>query len=552
MNRLRTLWCLTAVVVIGTLFFSGFLGVAVSANNTPQTPPFSQDWSNPGLITINDDWTNVPGIVGFLGDIAATTTTNVDPRTLLSDYSMLSAFDVIANQTNPDTLTNGGVAEFAITNPTVALNGSGTADAPHIIIYLNTTGQSGINFTANVRDIDGSADDSAQQVDVQYRVGGTGNFASVPGGYIADATTGGTATQVTPINVTLPAGADNQALVEIRVMTTNAGGNDEWIGIDDISVTTSATPAGPAVLDYNGDGRTDYTVVRNTGGGSGGAVTWFIALTGSAMTQGIRWGISTDFFVDGDFDGDGKSDVTIYRPSSTPSLSNFYILQSSDSTVNIQNLGLTGDDPTIVNDYDGDGKTDVAVYRGGASAGMPSFWYYRGTLNNPSGNITYVQWGQNGDFPAPGDYDGDGKGDFVVQRNTGGGQGRFWMQQSTAGFDNSIVYGTSSDLILPGDYDGDGKTDIAVARGSGGNIIWFYRRSSDAVSVGPIPFGLSATDFPTQGDYDGDGKTDIAVWRPNADATQTFFWVRNSTTSAVSTFEWGQQGDYPVANYNSH
>lgn len=553
MNNFKKLWCFIAFAITSALFLGPVGEVAVSANNTPQTLPFSQNWSNTGLITANDNWSGVLGIEGFLGqDI--TLATGTDPRSLLVTSSLANDLDVIANQTNPDTLTNGGVAEFEITNPTIALNGSGTADAPYIVIYLNTTGQSNIRVSYNLRDLDGSADNSIQQFALQYRVGNTGNFINVPGGYVADATTGPSqATLVTPVAATLPAAANNQAEVQVRIITTNAAGNDEWVGIDDISVTTTANPATlKTPLDYNGDGRTDYTVVRNTGGGSGGQVTWFINYAGSTNTEGIQWGISTDFFVSGDFDGDAKSDVTVFRSSSTPALSNFYILRSSNNTVRIENFGLTGDDPTIVDDYDGDGKTDVAVYRGGASGGQPSFWFYRGSLNNPSGNITYMHWGQNGDFPSPGDYDGDGRGDFVVQRNNGGGQGQFWMMRSTAGFDNSITFGTSSDLILPGDYDGDGKTDVSVARGSGGQIIWYHRRSSDGASVGPITFGLSATDFPTQGDYDGDGKTDIAIWRPNANTSLNFFWIRNSSSGVVTTSEWGQQGDYPVANYNSH
>jgi hypothetical protein len=183
--------------------------------------------------------------------------TATDPRTILADGSA-TPIDVIANQTNPDTLVTGGVAEFHIANPVVGLNGSGTADAPHIVIYLNTTGQTSIHFACNIRDLDGSADDAIQQVDVQYRVGGTGNYASVPGGYIADATTGGAATQVTALNLTLPAAANNQPIVEVRVMTTNAAGNDEWVGIDDISVT--ASPAAPPqhVVDFNGDGKNGF------------------------------------------------------------------------------------------------------------------------------------------------------------------------------------------------------------------------------------------------------------------------------------------------------
>ena len=205
------------------------------------------------------------------------------------------------------------------------------------------------------------------------------------------------------------------------------------------------------------------------------------------------------------------------------------------------------DDPTVVGDYDGDGKADPAVYRAGAMAGDHSFWYYRSSVN---GLIIGTEWGQNGDFPAPGDYDGDHKNDFVVQRNAGGGQARFFFNNTTSG-QSSLIFGTPTDVIVPGDYDGDQKTDIAVVRGSGGAILWNIRNSSDS-STTSYSFGASATDFPTQGDYDGDGKTDIAVWRPNADPTMDFFYWRRSSDGVNAQAEWGQNGDYPIANYNKH
>jgi len=230
------LFCLTIFV-----FSYLHLSVAVSADTTAQPIPFSQDWSNVGLITVNNDWSNVPGIIGYRGD-DLTTATGTDPQTILADGSG-TPVNVNANQTNPDTFTSGGVTEFEITNPVVALQGSGTADAPHIVIHLNTTGQSNIAVAYDVRDVDGSTDNAVQPVALQYRIGSTGNYTNIPAAFIADATTGGQATQITPVNVVLPAAADNQPLVQLRVITTNAVGNDEWVGIDNINIGGGGTGA---------------------------------------------------------------------------------------------------------------------------------------------------------------------------------------------------------------------------------------------------------------------------------------------------------------------
>ncbi|MGB7201796.1 MAG: VCBS repeat-containing protein [Pyrinomonadaceae bacterium] len=317
------------------------------------------------------------------------------------------------------------------------------------------------------------------------------------------------------------------------------------VGTSWTDVTTAAPPQNH--VDFNGDNKTDFAVVRNTGGGPSGQITWFVNLNGPGTTFGSQWGISGDFFVPEDYDGDNKSDIAIWR-GGAPTVAAFYILQSQTNTVRIEPFGQTGDNPAVVGDYDGDGKADPAVYRAGANAGDQSTWFYRGSLNPAF--VTYAPWGQNGDFPAPGDYDGDGKRDFVIQRNNGGGQARFWMQQTTAGF-NSIVFGTPTDVIVPGDYDGDGKTDLAVTRGSAGQIDWYVRPSTTgAISAAPAAiFGASATDFQAHGDYDGDGKTDFAIWRPSVTPGASVFWVLGSTSGAFAV-PFGANGDYPVANYN--
>jgi hypothetical protein len=207
---------------------------------------FSQDWSNTGLITANDDWSGVPSITGFLGDTNSGSPTGVDPQTYLA--ASMGAVDVIANQANPNTLTSGGVAEFdGIANPTVALQGSGTADTPGLVLYFDATGRTNVTISYNLRDIDGSGDNAIQQVALQYRIGGTGDFVNVPAGYVADASTGpNLATLVTPVTAT-NALWDNASLLEFRILTTNASGSDEWIGVDDITVTSSPVPE-PATL----------------------------------------------------------------------------------------------------------------------------------------------------------------------------------------------------------------------------------------------------------------------------------------------------------------
>jgi uncharacterized protein len=209
------------------------------------TSAFTQDWSDAGLITANDDWSGVPSIIGYRGD-NLTTTDSVDPRTILTEGTPV--VDVNANQTNPNTFATGGVTEFAIANPVVALTGSGTADAPYLLIHLNTVGSSNINVSFNLRDIDGSADNAIQPIAVQYRVGTSGNFTNIPAGYVADASSGPSlATLITAVNLTLPVAAENQAQVQLRIITSNAAGSDEWIGIDDINIVAGDGGSLPTV-----------------------------------------------------------------------------------------------------------------------------------------------------------------------------------------------------------------------------------------------------------------------------------------------------------------
>ncbi|MBX3097541.1 MAG: PEP-CTERM sorting domain-containing protein [Fimbriimonadaceae bacterium] len=225
---------------------------------------FSQDWSNTGLITANDDWSGVLSIMGYLGDTNAGSPTGVDPTTYLA--ASLGAVDVIANQTNPNTLTSGGVAEFESSpnspfSPTIALNGSGTADTPGIVLFMNAAGRSNVTLGFDLIDLDGSADNSIQQIAVQYRIGGVGDFVNATGGYVADATAGPSLFGLTTPMLLTDAAWDNASSLEFRIITTNAAGNDEWVGIDNIRVTSQAVPE-PATMLALGAGLAAFAARR--------------------------------------------------------------------------------------------------------------------------------------------------------------------------------------------------------------------------------------------------------------------------------------------------
>jgi predicted extracellular nuclease len=382
------------------------------ADGTPQTLPFSQNWANTSMITTNDNWSGVAGIEGYLGqDI--TTTTGTDPQTLLGTSAVANDLTVLANQTATN-ITNGDVAEFHITSqggapgsdPTIALQGSGTADAPYILLYLNTTGQSNINISYNLRDIDCTADVAVQQVALQYRLGNTGNFTNIPAGYVADATGGpSVCTQVTPVSVGLPAAADNQNLVQVRIISSNAIGNDEWVGVDDISVTTGGG-GGQPTLNIG-----DVTLAEGNSGTT--TFTFTISLTGPAPSD-VTFSVATQ---DGTAQDDNPASedndyVAKSEPARTITTGNnsatFTVDVNGDATpeanegffVNVTGiLGANAGDTQAVGTITNDDFTSATINQiQGAFAASP----LAGQTVITSGIVTLLKTGTNNGGPANG------------------------------------------------------------------------------------------------------------------------------------------------------
>lgn len=263
--------------------------------------------------------------------------------------------------------------------------------------------------------------------------------------------------------------------------------------------------SGEARADFDGDGRTDFSVFRPSEG------NWFLQRSRDGFAA-VRFGASGDVLVPGDYDGDNRADTAVFRDGV------WFILNSGDNSVRIVRFGLASD-ITVPADYDNDNRTDVAVFR-------PSngFWYI---LNSSNGQFVAVQFGQNGDVPVTGDFDGDGSADLTVFRSDQ------WITRRSSGGVTFTNFGLATDRLVPADYDGDNRDDIAVFR----NGVWNILRSSNG-AVDFVTFGLS-TDVPVPGDYDGDGRDDQAVYRNGV-------WFVNRSTSGFAAESFGTASDQPV------
>jgi C1A family cysteine protease len=275
--------------------------------------------------------------------------------------------------------------------------------------------------------------------------------------------------------------------------------------------------------DFDGDGESDVAVFR------GADAMWYeLSSSSPGSYTSVHWGLPSDTPVPADYDGDGKTDPAVWRSSTGV----WYILLSSSSgTYRAIQWGLASD-MAIAGDYDGDGKDDVAVWRPGTGT-----WYILPSAY-PGTYIARV-WGMNGDIPLPGDYDADGKIDIAVWRP---GNGTWYILPSNSpGTYTSKQWGMNSDIPTPGDFDGDGKYDIAVWRP--GAATWYILPSASPGSYKARTWGL-ATDLPASADYDGDGITDIAVWRPD---TGTWYVLPSGTPESYFSIQWGVDDDTPIS-----
>lgn len=394
-------------------------------------------------------------------------------------------------------------------------NQGGVADATTTVTFVNTTTpfsvtspNTGVTYAGN----------SAQTV--TWNVSGT-NAApiSTANVKISLSTDGG---QTFPTVIEASTTNDGTEVVTIpNIPSTTARIKVEAIGniffdISNVNFTITASAVNRrAGFDYDGDDKTDVSIFRPSNG------QWWYSRSSNGTVVAGTFGTSTDKIVPGDYTGDQKTDIAFWRPST----GEWFVLRSEDNSFFAFPFGSNGDVP-VPGDYDNDGKTDAAVFRPSTN-----LWYI---LKSGGGGTDIIGFGTAGDVPVVGDYDGDNKTDIAIYRPS---VGQWWFRRSSDASVSAVTFGLSTDRPVQGFYTADNKTDIAFWRPSTGE--WFILRSED-FSFFAAPWGLNG-DIPVPGDYDGDDRTDFAVFRPS-DRN----WYVQRTTAGILIQQFGLSTDQPT------
>jgi hypothetical protein len=332
-------------------------------------------------------------------------------------------------------------------------------------------------------------------------------------------------------------------------------------------------------FDFDGDRRKDLFLYRPGGGAAYVARSvgdgTFTNAYGAIGIIGYDFASPADVALPFDYDGDGKDDLFLYRPGSSAAYVGHSVGDGTFTQVYAQHTGIAGydlastADRVLAFDYNGDGKSDLFLYRPGGGAAYVA-------RSNGDGSFSRV-YGQSGiggydlasaaDRALALDYNGDGKDDLFLYRPGGGaayvlesnGDGSFtrvYGQSGIAGYDLA----SAADQVLVLDYNGDGKDDLFLYR-PGGGAAYVARSNGDGSfsrvygQSGIAGYDLaSAADRALVFDYNADGRSDLLFYRPGSgnaavarsNGDGTFTGVLLSSTG-VGLFDLTSAADQGIA-----
>ncbi len=330
----------------------------------------------------------------------------------------------------------------------------------------------------------------------------------------------------------------------------------------DIDAPTGGTTN--KLLDFNGNGTTDFVTLALP---AGGPISWRVLgnpanpAPNQALIRRFNYGIADDdSIVVGDYVGDNKNELAVFRNTAASAPGIFYLAQFPIGTggVTLDRAVQWGngfsDVAGATGDYDGDGKVDYTVVR---VSGSSLVWYVLSSSTNTSKAITFGSLtGVTGPSVFPGaDFNGDGRDEFVyVTRNASGNTVTYYIGDANTGagvVTRSFGNFNTDFNVAPADYTGDGRADFASVRESDPslNAIW-YILNPVTNTVTATRFGISDPaftdlDVPVRGDYDGDNRHDIAVYRAS---NRTFYYI-SSQFNNIQAQQFGDAGDTPLASF---
>ena len=238
-----------------------------------------------------------------------------------------------------------------------------------------------------------------------------------------------------------------------------------------------------------------------------------------------QFGLNGDVPVPGDYDGDGKADIAVYRPTNGGVV--HPAVEHEQHELRSVSMG-----PERRHRRPGRlrrrRQDRLAVYR--PSDGT---WHIR-TSSSGYATIVTAQFGLPGDIAVPSavinyaivrvrpvrplanltpfnDFDGDRKADLTVFRPS---NGTWFTLKSGANYTTSSSTAVRAAWGRPRARRLRRRRQDRHRRVSTSSGTWYILKSSDS-TLSALQWGLSG-DIPVPGDYDGDGKTDIAVFRPAA------------------------------------
>ena len=311
--------------------------------------------------------------------------------------------------------------------------------------------------------------------------------------------------------------------------------------------------------DFDGDGRTDPAIYRPSTG------QWWALGSQSGYTQPfvMAFGEPDTFPMPGDYDADNRTDLAFFDATGlfgSAAAGSWNFRHSSNgfdpgTTTSFSlptGFGYSPSTVPLLADFNGDGVSDLVTFRG-ALGEWQVLWTNisipsRLPQQFPSESNGGWQWGLPGDVPVPADYDGDGLAELAVWRPS---NGVWFMRLSSQNYSTAhaafFQWGLPGDRPIVGDFDGDRRTDLCIWRPSEG--AWYIVYASTGYShavMQRIQWGLGG-DIPVSGDYDGDGRTDLAVWRPSNGTWYILISSQSYSYASAAIFQWGLPGDVPLS-----